>query len=271
MNIPILQIGSKEDPYPMLGNLWDFFSEKGTKTVIVSCGSGFTALSDLELAETLGSPLLKLTLPHETAKWTEVKEVLKTRKVSDTTSEFAKPATKKWVLPKNLLIEECIPGSYSGLVDIDGSSTKLVSWFHLLENHCKTLGIEQPHIDILKVDSYPYEADILTSLLQIGFRPSLILVNWTESPETSLQTLLPAAHLQMIGYALIAVQGTKCLYYYTDVNYYETCSWNQVTEKLENPFVVNIVKTVFPTSEQNLLRFPKLGKKQPSEENPESK
>lgn len=271
MNIPISQIGSKENPYPMLGSLWDFFSEKGTKTVIVTCGSGSSPLSDLDLAETLGSPLLKLTLPNETAKWTEVKELLKTRKTTDTTSEFAKTATKKWVLPKNLLIEECIPGSFSGSVETNGSTTKLVNWFELLEKHCKTLGIEQPHIDILKVDSYPYEAEVLTSLLQIGFRPSLILVNWTESPETSLQTLLPAAHLQMVGYALIAVEGTKCLYYYTDVNYYETCSWNNVTEKLENPFVVNIVKTVFPTSEQNLLRFPKVVKKQSSEENPESK
>lgn len=271
MEIQTITVGSKEDAYPMLANIWDFFSQKGTKTVFVSCGSGALPLADLDIAEALGCPLLKLTLPTETERWNEVKESLKTRKLADTTSEFAKCALKKWVLPKNLDIQECIPSTYTGMTQENGVDIKLVSWFDLLQAHCKKIGYKDDdiHIDLLKMDLYPHEADALTSLLQIGFRPSLILVQWTESPETSLQTLLPAAQLQMIGYSLIAVNGKKCLYYYTDVNYYETCSWMQLTEKLENPFVANIVKTMYPTSEQNLLRFPKLVKK--AEEKEESK
>ena len=90
--IQTVSIGAKEEPYPMISNVWDFFSTKGTKTVFVSVGTGKTCVPDLEFAETIGCPILKLDSPEDTQKWQEVKEILKTRKLGESTSDFAKAA-----------------------------------------------------------------------------------------------------------------------------------------------------------------------------------
>ncbi len=252
-------IGTKEEPYPMIQNVWDFFSAKGPKTIFVSVGTGSSCLPDLDFAETIGCSLLKVDLPDQMKKWEEVKEILKSRKPNETTSDFAKAAARKWVLPKNLSLQECIPTEYKGTLERDGSTYKTNSWYSLLKDHCVSLGMTEDdlHIDVLKVDSTPFEGIVLQSLIQSGFRPSLLLINWFEgSPDTSLPVLLLAAHLQMIGYTLIGKEGSRFLYYYTDVNYYETTSWEGISKKLENPLISNLLRSVLPGSEGNFVHFP---------------
>ena len=252
-------IGSKEEPYPMISNVWDFFAEKGTKTVFVSVGTGKTCLPDLDFAETIGCKILKVDTPEDSKKWQDIQEVLKTRKITETMTDFSKPATRKWVLPKNLSIETCIPSSYNGSIQVDDTTTvPTKKWFEIVKEHCATLGLpeDQTHIDILKLDSSPHEAHILNSLWQTGFRPSLLVIHWTQSPEEDLQTLLTAAHLQMLGYALVGKEGNRFLYYYTDVNYYETCSWETVAKRFENPLISNLIKSVYPGTEGAALQFP---------------
>lgn len=252
-------IGAKEEPYPMLANVWDFFSTKGTKTVFVSVGTGNSCLPDLDFAETIGCKLLKVDVPEHASKWREITEILKTRKATDTTSEFAKSATRKWVLPKNIVVDECIPSYANGTIEHDGSTIKTKQWFELVKEHCvKTIGLpeEEVHVDILKLDSSPFENQILESLWHTGFRPSLLLIHWNCAPDEDLQTLNTAAHLQMLGYALLAKEGRRFLYYFTDVNYFETCSWETVAKRFENPFVSNLVKTVYPGTEGTVVHFP---------------
>ncbi len=252
-------IGAKEEPYPMLANVWDFFSTKGTKTVFVSVGTGNSCLPDLDFAETIGCKLLKVDVPEHASKWREITEILKIRKATDTTSEFAKSATRKWVLPKNIVVDECIPSYANGTIEHDGSTIKTKQWFELVKEHCvKTIGLpeEEVHVDILKLDSSPFENQILESLWHTGFRPSLLLIHWNSAPDEDLQTLNTAAHLQMLGYALIAKEGRRFLYYFTDVNYFETCSWETVAKRFENPFVSNLVKTVYPGTEGTVVHFP---------------
>jgi hypothetical protein len=249
-------IGSKEDPYPMIENVWNFFSEKGTKLVFVSVGTGNSCLPDLDFAEMNGCPILKLDTPETSAKWNEVKDILKARKLQETTSEFAKPAMRKWVLPKNLHLQDCIPCSYNGTLVSDGVTLATRSWNDLLKEHCKTIGLEEPRLDVLKVDKCPLEVLVLTSVIQSGFRPSLLLVNWMTSPDSDVETLNTAAHLQMLGYALVGKEGSKYLYFYTDVNYYETCSWETVAKKFENPLLVNLVQSIYPGSEGVKIHFP---------------
>ena len=252
-------IGTKEDPYPMIQNVWDFFSAKGPKTIFVSVGTGSSCLPDLEFAETLGCPLLKLDLPDQSKKWQEVKEILKSRKPTDSTSDFAKAAARKWVLPKNVYVQECIPAEYDGTLDIEGSTYKTSRWYDLAKNHCASVGFPEGdvHLDFVKVDSTPFEGVILQSLVQSGFRPSLLLINWHDgTPDTSLQSLLLAAHLQMIGYSLVGKEGSRFLYYYTDVNYYETTSWETISKKLENPLISNLLRSVLPGTEGSIVHFP---------------
>jgi hypothetical protein len=251
-------IGSKEEPYPMIANIWDFFSQKGTKTVFVSIGTGTTCLPDLDLAETMGCPILKLDTPETTAKWEEIKEILKVRKVSETTSEFAKPAGRKWVLPKNLYLESVIPSFYTGTIQTDGVELKTKPWFDIVKEHCARIGLpeDELRLDILKVDLCDQTPMVLDSLWLSGFRPSLLLIHWIHSPDAELQSLLTAAHLQMLGYALVGKENNRFLYYYTDTNYYETCSWETPAKRFENPFVKSLANAIYPGSEGASIHFP---------------
>jgi hypothetical protein len=253
-------IGSKEQPYPMIANVWDFFSAKGTKTVFISVGTGASCLPDLDFAETIGCPILKVdTTDAAGTQWKEIKDLLKTRKLTETTSEFAKVATRKWVLPKNILLQKCLPSLFTGSIETENGPLQTRKWYDLVEDHCKSLGLPEGdvHIDLLKLDQCPYESTVLNSLWQTGFRPSLLLINWTESPDSDVKSLLTAGQLQMIGYCLVAKEENRFLYYYTDVNYYESCSWETVAKRFENPFVSNLVKTVYPGTENTtFLHFP---------------
>jgi hypothetical protein len=258
--LTISNIGTKEEPYPMLGNVWDFFSTKGTKTVFVSVGTGNTCLPELDFAETIGCKVLKLDTPETSKKWTEVVEVLKTRKVSDTTSEFAKLAARKWVLPKNLCIDSSIPSHCNGTLVVEGNTIQTRSWPSILEEHCtKTIGLpaENVHIDVLKIDLCPFEDQVLSSLLSSGFRPSLLLINWISTPDQDMRSMNLAANLQMQGYALVGKEDSRFLYYYTDVNYYETCSWEKVATKFENPLMRELVRSIYPGTE-GVVTFPKV-------------
>ncbi len=255
--ITTVTIGAKEEPYPMVSNVWDFFSSKGTKTVFVSVGTGKTCVPDLEFAETLGCPILKLDTPGQTQAWTEVKELLKVRKVADITSEFAKPAARKWVLPKNLITESIIPSFTKGTMESAKGTIQTKPWLDILQDHCKQMGLpdDSLRLDILKVDSCEHEHIVLDSLWQTGLRPSLLLIHWNQSPDSDLPTMLTAAHLQMIGYCLAAKEGNRYLYYFTDVNYYETCSWETVAKKYENPLMLNLVRSITPGG-AGAIQFP---------------
>jgi hypothetical protein len=66
-----------------------------------------------------------------------------------------------------------------------------------------------------------------------------------------------AAHLQMLGYALVGKEDNRFLYYYTDVNYYETCSWEKVANKFENPLMRELVRSIYPGTE-GVVTFPKV-------------
>lgn len=256
--LSLTTIGSKEEPWPMISNPWDFFSEKGPKTVFLSIGTGSSCLPELDVCETLGCPVLKLDTPETSRRWEDVKEVLKVRKLTPTTSEFAAAASRKWVLPKNIHIDSCIPGFHSGTLTHDGNQQPVKTWFELLQAHCKQMGLPDDHVrlDILKIDTSPFEASLLDSLWHSGFRPSLLLINWTSSPDSSLNTVLSAGHLQMLGYALLGKEGTRYLYYFTDVNYYETCSWETPARRFENPLMKNMAQSIYPGSEGVSIQFP---------------
>lgn len=258
--LTISNIGPKDEPYPMIGNVWDFFASKGTKTVFVSVGTGNTCLPELDFAETIGCKILKVDTPEQSKQWAEVQEVLKVRKVAETTSEFAKSAARKWVLPKNLILDQSIPSYSNGTITVNGSAVPTRSWSDLLEEHCtKNIGLakEETHIDILKIDSYPHQQQVLSSLLASGFRPSLLLINWTSTPDEDTYSMNTAGHLQMLGYALVGKEGSRFLYYFTDVNYYETCSWEKVANKFENPLMRELVRSIYPGTE-GVITFPKV-------------
>ena len=236
------------DNFPMLDRFFDFFASKGIRTVFMTIGNSVTAGADLEIAEGLGCPIHVVPLnASEKSQWEEISAILKARKREDTASAFSAGADTKWVLPKNIRIQSELPWWRNGQIDISGESVKTKPVVDLLAALCAPIKIKDAvtRLDILKIDtrlSAPgLEKAILAAILDAGIRPSLVLVNWSDRPDVMLSTTLAAGHLQNSGYRLIGKEGHKFLYYFTDHDMYQLCSWEDMTKY--NPLLHEIVAT----------------------------
>ena len=259
MDIKTISLGADGDKFPMLDSIWDFFSSKGSKTVFVSVGSSPSPLPELEIGEMLGCKLhLFEPKPAAQQDWEAIKDVLKTRKAGSESSDFVKAALKKWVLPRNIHLDSSLPFLYAGELLIDGDKVVTSSLREKMEAISETLGFtkEEAHIDLLKIDLPGKEHLVLSSVIEARFRPSLLVVRWTNMPDEHLNTMLAAAHLQTLGYRLLAKEGSKFLYYYNDTNYYESCSWEVVGPA--NPLVSVITKAFLPGKKEEVLKCSEL-------------
>lgn len=237
----IFSIGETTDKWPMLQDLWNFYSEKSTKTIFVSIGSSPSAIPELDILEQLGCPLFLYDPKKEVCSlWDQIKESLKTRKITDDTPAFVKEGLKKWVLARNINSFHTHLGHYNGLIE----DTPVTSFMDAVTSACKQVGLseEEARIDFLKIDLKEQEPDLIHYCMQQGFRPSLILVRWSTSPDASHQSTIAAATLQMLGYRILEKIGNKYLYYFTDINYYETCSWEKVN--VDNPLIDTVVDSL---------------------------
>ena len=242
----ILLSESGSNPFPFVKNAWNLFSKKGKKTVFISIGSSDSAIADLEIAETIGCPLI--VVPGSEAGltgWIEVTECIKTHEpVANAKSDFSKGADEKWILPKNLRIETTsMPWWNSGSIQIsENYAINTVPFFSWVEERCKIIGLssEETRIDILKIDIHDgMERSVLYAALDAGFRPSLLLVNWDKTPDTYIPSLTTAGHIQNSGYVLLRKEGAKFLYYFVDSDMYTICSWENIN--VVNPMVDELV------------------------------
>jgi hypothetical protein len=243
-NFNITLVGGSDDPFPVVSQLWELFVEKGTKTIFVSVGSGASAACELDILEMLGCRLCMLEPSSEKrALWVQVKDALTTRKVSEETHSFVIPATKKWVLPKNIFIQEGLISPVEGTTTYNGDSCQLVSLEKTVSQYIESSGmkLEEPRIDIFKIDLPNMERSILAQLLDSGFRPALLMIRWSLLPDTDIKTSQASGHLQNCGYQLIGKEGNKFIYYYNDKNLYDICSWEDT--KVENPLLDTILRS----------------------------
>jgi hypothetical protein len=210
--------------FPVFRNLWDFFAAKGNKTTYVSFGSSRSPMVELHVSENLGC---KIYLFDDNEKqceqWNEIKEVLKTRKSTETTSDFANAALRKWVLPQNIIVNHQLPTFATMKSVISGLN-------------------ETNRIDMLKVDC-PKEktAELLYAIFHNGYRPGILMIHWESSPDSLLETTLLAGHIQNLGYGLVSKWNQNYLYYFTDKNLYEMCSWE--TSEVQNPLVSKLFES----------------------------
>jgi len=236
----------KTDPFPILDRVWDIFAGKGIRTVFLTVGASKSALADLEIAESLGCPLNIVTVNHkEKGAWTEVLEILKERKREATASPFSEGAEAKWILPKNVRLQEAVPWWENGTMDVSGTTLRTQRIGDFMGSIATAMKLKDNanRIDILKIDtsaSAPgLERGLLAAVLSAGYRPSLILVNWSKMPDIDLSTTLAAGHLQNSGYLLLAKIDSKFLYYFSDEDLYQICSWEGIVQN--NPIVTEIV------------------------------
>jgi hypothetical protein len=232
------------DPYPCLDSIWTFFQKKGIKTVFISLGCSKSGIADLELAETMGCPLHVVpTSKEEREKWTEISEILKTRSRLENTSKFlfSEGAQEKWILPKNIRIQDAIPLWGKGtIVTASGEILNTEGAFEWTEELCKKMTTDT-RIDIIKM-SLPYELEQSTiyAMLNAGFRPGVCIIQWSKMPDEDVASALAAGHLQTVGYKLIGKFENKFLYIFTDQDWYMTCSWEDMS--CPNPMVAEVLR-----------------------------
>ena len=246
--IPTTTVGKKSsNTLPILDRLWDFYSNKGIKTVFVSVGSSSSPIAELEIAESLGCPLHVVETSSELhGQWLKVKTILQERKATEeTTSTFTTDVQNKWVLAKNLRISDKLPFSCAGLLEVTNGPASTIAFDTYVESICSTLGLtpENYRIDLLNIQ---LQADLFSpftySLIQSSYRPGLIIANYPIKQDSFLEYSVLAGHLQNIGYMLIAKDENKFLYMYNDKNLYETCSFENTT--VDNPITYEIIKSM---------------------------
>ena len=231
MQFPPTTLLGDKDPFPCLKDFVLMFQRKGIRTVFFSIGASKSCMADLEIAESIGCPINIICETEAASKnWMEVCHLLKTHKAvaEPLSAEFSVGAETKWVLPKNVRI---LPE----LVERNLRAT--------VETVCEAMKISETRIDILKIDCYGGAARrVLYEVMDAGFRPALIIIHWSESPDASAPTKIAAGNLQNCGYVLLKKEGTKYLYYFVDNDMYATCSWE--IEGAVNPMVDGIVNEV---------------------------
>jgi hypothetical protein len=229
---PTTLLGAKgSDPFPCVKDVYDLFQRKGIRTVFFSIGASKNALADLEISELIGCPINIICETEAASKnWMEVRDILKTHKeaAEPLSAEFSAGAETKWILPKNVRIfPELVAGTLLATV----------------EATCEAMKVPEARIDILKIDCEGATGRrILYEAMDAGFRPALVMIRWSESPDASPPTKIAAGNLQNCGYLLLKKEGTKYLYYFVDNDMYATCSWE--LEGAVNPMVDSIVNEV---------------------------
>lgn len=253
--ISLLNCGSSGcDPFPIVDRLWEIYSEKGIRTVFFSIGSSLSAMADLDLAETLGCPLHIVPLSEEEKEdWKKVTTILANRKgvESEATGSFIEGVEKKWVLPKNLRIQAQLPWWTKGGIDISGNGhIPTIPALEAISTACSKMKLKEDSIrlDILKIDTQrtvpKLAGQVALSILESGFRPSILLIHWGASPDIDIPSSIHAGCIQTMGYKLLGKKDNKFLYYYTDVDMFQCCSWEDTT--CNNPMIQEIMKALRP-------------------------
>jgi len=209
--IPLRIVGKKgTNPLPIIDKLWEFYSIKGIKTVFISLGTSSSPLAELEIGEILGSPIHIIEFSETKRElWNTISEILKTRKRSDNSS-FTEEVETKWILPKNLRITNKLPYFFNGSIELSGNLVETIKWDTYVQEICEAMNIT-PRIDLLNIQLNGFDESILYSFINTCFRPGLILISYTNTPDSNLLTTQVAGHLHNIGYQLIAKENNKFL------------------------------------------------------------
>lgn len=238
-------IGSNgSNPLPIVNKLWDFYSTKSIKTVFVSVGTSTSPIAELEVAETLGCPLHVVEYDEcHLNNWNKVVQILNTRKDSEPNS-FTHDVVNKWILGKNLRISNALPFFSDGSVDLSGVKVETVKFEKYIRSICDSMNItpDNYRCDLLNIQlNNTFELVLLYALTHSPYRPGLLIVSYTNKPDSDIFSTQAAAHLQNVGYMLLAKEEHKFLYMFNDKNVYEFCSFESTD--VDNPLVYELVKS----------------------------
>jgi hypothetical protein len=203
---------------------------------------------DLQLLETYSIPAIVCDPFGDNPEWAiavrekrgKLMDWMKFLKESGCGSHFVNP---KWIEP---VIE--YPGTFDGSRDLTADTVvRMSSWDSLLKRaHALRHGSEaggEPQFALCRIELYNEEINVVCSLLASKYRPSLIYVRWSQSPDKSQPHCEAAGNLQSCGYRLISVNGNGFfLYQYMGKTIYSCCSWSEPSTN--HPLIELMIKEV---------------------------
>jgi hypothetical protein len=137
---------------------------------------------------------------------------------------------KTWILPTKLTLG---PDAKTFLYPGEDNT------FTMLNPIFEKLDVE-PVIHFLKIEvSEGSERQLLYSILDSGFRPSLLLVKWYHDLDEHVSTAHCAGHLIATGYTLVSLENGYALYYFKDSGLFDICSMKTIS--VTNPILDSII------------------------------
>lgn len=225
----------------VLKDVYSFFDKNLLSSVALYIGCTDWK-RDLQLLETYSMPTVLCDPYDEQVEWREALEIkgskfmdwLKYLKDNGCGNHFVNP---KWIKAS---VE--YPSNFSGMRTFDGDANRqvpIVSWDTLIERANGLRGNQAsitPHFALCRIEVFDEEIAIVNSLLSSKYRPSLIYVRWSASPDESQQHCEAAGHLQTAGYRLVSISTAGFfMYQFTGQDVYSCCSWTKPS--MTHPFI----------------------------------
>jgi hypothetical protein len=176
------------------------------------------------------------TLEEHTEAFEKTKLILKERMKYPGVKESPEleKIAKTWILPAKLTLG---PEANSFLQQSEFSVNEA------LADVFSNLKMENPQIHVLKLEvKNGQERQFIYKFLDCGFRPSLLLVNWSYDLDDHIATAHCCGHLFNSGYCLVKQTDLYSLYMFQDQTLYDICSMKTVS--LTNPILNSVLASV---------------------------
>jgi hypothetical protein len=180
---------------------------------------------------------------NHTIAWNNTRNILKDRMkypgVKENPDFLA--IAKTWILPDQLIMG---PDANEFFKTEDGPKI-------LLEPTFNKLNIA-PSINYLKIEvGHGMERLLTYSILDAGFRPGLICIKWSYTPDEHTPTAHCVGHLLNSGYSLVKVENNYSLYHYNDDVIYDMCGVEEIS--MQNPFVKTICNSLAVKIQEDVM------------------
>lgn len=190
---------------------------------------------DLCIGERLFSNLIIIpahgSMEQHLTEYDTVKKVLKERLKYPNIKENKDllEVAKTWILPTKLYMG---PSTTTFFTPIENPvQVALAPVFSALK--------VDPKIHYLKIEvPNGFERTLLYTILDNGFRPSLLLVKWSHDIDDHTLTAQCAGHIQNVGYNLVSLHKEYALYMFSDSSLYDICSFKTIG--LKNPIFTSL-------------------------------
>ena len=219
-----------KDPY-------NFFNKKSLKAVNIFVGFPDWK-RDLTLFETYSFPTIICDPDNQQSEFREIINIKRAKLLEWIKYMKEQDLSRFYVNPKFIAPYVLYPDTKEGtLVNSKNETVPMVSWDKLLQMGDELKGPMKsgdPYFAVCRIH-IENEVSVVSSLLSSKYRPSLLYIYWSVSPDESQIHCETAGHVQTAGYRLIAVHGGYYLYQYTDQDVYSCCSWTEPS--MTHPFL----------------------------------